>query len=116
MILVRNELKPNIILMLCSKSLHQDHKTIYEEGMRAFKHFTIYGYDLPWDTVQFTTTAFYKLEKHHVLRKCEAMDFYDTQKFRSYCDKEFILGLARVRGAQIATKYAEAFELLRLIN
>jgi hypothetical protein len=44
------------------------------------------------------------------------MDYYETQKFRTYVDDEFIKGLARVRGAQIAAQYAEAFELLRIIH
>lgn len=113
---LRQKLKPDVIFMPCSNALHQDHKTIYDEGMRAFKHFTCYGYDLPWDTVEFTTTAFFVLSESHVEKKCRAMDFYETQKFRTYVDDEFIKGLARVRGAQIATRYAEAFELLRLIN
>jgi len=113
---LRTKIKPDIIFMPCSNALHQDHKTIYEEGMRAFKHFTCYGYDLPWDTVKFTTTAFFILEEKQVQKKCRAMDFYETQKFRTYVDDQFLKGLARVRGAQIATKYAEAFEVLRLIN
>jgi LmbE family N-acetylglucosaminyl deacetylase len=116
MILLRNIIKPELIFMPCSKALHQDHTTIFEEGMRTFKHFTCYGYDLPWDTVQFNTTAFFKLTKNHVEKKCIAMKFYETQSFRTYVDEEFLMGLARVRGAQIATNYAEAFELLRLIN
>jgi len=116
LIQLRINIKPDLVFMPCSKALHQDHITIFEEGMRAFKHFTCYGYDLPWDTVQFNTTAFYKLTKEQVLKKCVAMKFYETQRFRTYVDEEFIIGLARVRGAQIANNYAEAFELLRLIN
>jgi len=116
MILLRNKIKPEIIFMPCSKALHQDHITIYEEGMRSFKHNTCYGYDLPWDTVQFNSTAFFRLTKEQVNKKCIAMNYYETQKYRSYVDEEFIAGLARVRGAQIAHNYAESFELLRLIN
>lgn len=113
---LREAIKPDIVFMPCSRALHQDHHAIYSEGIRAFKHFTIYGYDLPWDTIAFSTTAFYQLELIHVEKKIEAMDCYKTQNFRTYCDREFIKGLARVRGAQIATKYAEAFELIRLVN
>ena len=116
MITLRSQLKPDIIFMPCSNALHQDHNTIYNEGIRAFKHFTTYGYDLPWDTVEFKTTSFFILQKEHVEKKAEAMRCYKTQNFRSYVDDEFIFGLARVRGAQIATQYAEAFELIRIIQ
>lgn len=113
---LRHQLNPQIVFMPCSASLHQDHKTIYEEGMRAFKHFTCYGYDLPWDTITFSSTSFFKLEKKHLDKKWNALQEYKTQNFRSYVDNDFIFGLARVRGAQIAELYAESFELLRLIN
>jgi len=113
---LRKEIAPDIIFMPCSNALHQDHYAIYSEGIRAFKHYTIYGYDLPWDTVEFRTTAFFKVEKEHVEKKVSAMECYKTQNFRSYVDREFIEGLARVRGAQIASKYAEAFEMIRIIQ
>ncbi|MFN4932170.1 MAG: PIG-L deacetylase family protein [Bacteroidota bacterium] len=113
---IRGIINPSSIFMPSSRSLHQDHQTIYEEGMRAFKHFTCYGYDLPWDTINFSTTAFYKLEERHIQKKCEALEFYETQNYRTYCDADFIRGLARVRGAQIAVKYAESFELLRSVK
>ncbi|MEY4877034.1 MAG: hypothetical protein RL708_2183 [Bacteroidota bacterium] len=116
MVRLRSELKPDIIFMPCSNALHQDHHAIYSEGIRAYKHLTIYGYDLPWDTVEFRTTSFFKLEKENVEKKAEAMRCYKTQNFRSYVDDEFIFGLARVRGAQIATRYAEAFEMIRIIQ
>jgi N-acetylglucosamine malate deacetylase 1 len=115
LVVLRNEMRPDIIFMPCSNALHQDHHTIYSEGIRAFKHFTCYGYDLPWDTVRFTTTAFFKLSQAHVERKWLALKHYETQNFRGYVDQQFITGLARVRGAQIACEYAEAFELLRVI-
>lgn len=115
-ITLRQEINPDIVFMPCSTALHQDHQTLYDEGMRAFKYRTCYGYDLPWDTVTFTTTAFFKLNEVHVNKKCNAMNFYETQKFRKFVDMEFLKGLARVRGAQIAVEFAEAFEVLRLIQ
>ena len=112
---VRSEISPEIIFMPSSFSLHQDHKLIYDEGMRAFKHLTCFGYDLPWDSLQFTTTSFFKLEKRHVEKKYEAVSHYKTQKHREYCDREVIFSLARIRGSQIITTYAEAFEMIRIV-
>lgn len=116
MILLRRHVSPQIVFMPCSESLHQDHNAIYNEGIRAFKHYTCYGYDLPWDSVRFTTTAFYRLERKNVDLKWQSIKCYESQNFRGYVDEEFIIGLSRVRGAQIGEKYAEAFELLRMIN
>ena len=112
---IRKEVNPDLIFMPASQSLHQDHKTIHEEGLRAFKHFSCLGYDLPWDTINFHTTSFYELQEHHVKSKSESLAYYETQKWRTYCDKDFIYGLARVRGAQISKLYAESFEVIRYI-
>jgi N-acetylglucosamine malate deacetylase 1 len=115
-IVLRSKIKPDIVFMPCSNALHQDHLTIYQEGIRAFKHTTIYGYDLPWDTIEFRTTAFFTLAESHVEKKAEALRCYKTQNFRNYINDDFIYGLARVRGAQIAKEFAEAFEAIRIIN
>lgn len=115
MVVLRNSLKPDVVFMPCQHALHQDHATIYNEGIRAFKHYTCFGYDLPWDSIQFGSTAFFKLTEEQVERKCRALRHYKSQSFRTYVDDEFIKGLARVRGAQIGTQYAEAFELIRTI-
>ena len=112
---IRNQIKPDIVFMPCSTSLHQDHKTIYNEGIRAFKHYNCFGYDLPWDSTNFSTDSFFKLNANHIEKKWNAISCYKTQEFREYCDEEFVFGLARVRGAQIAIKFAEAFEALRNI-
>ena len=109
----REKVSLDIVFMPSSFSLHQDHKVIYEEGIRAFKHVTCFGYDLPWDTLKFTTTSFFKLQERHIEEKGKSLEMYKTQKRREYCNSDFIFSLARVRGAQIGTKYAETFEMIR---
>lgn len=115
LIKIREKISPDIVFMPSSFSLHQDHKVIYEEGIRAFKHITCFGYDLPWDTLAFTTTSFFKLKKRHVEEKSKSLEIYKTQKRREYCNSSFIFSLARIRGAQISTEYAEVFEMIRMV-
>ena len=112
---LRTRIDPDVVFMPCKYALHQDHHAIYAEALRAFKHYTCLGYDLPWDSIEFSSTAFFRLEEKHVLKKCAAIAEYKSQQFRSYIDDGFIKGLARVRGAQIGCLYAEAFELIRTI-
>ena len=110
---LKKELKPDLVLLPSSDDIHQDHKTIYEEGVRAFKHGKILGYELPWNNRQFKNDFFVKLEKHHIDIKIASINEYKSQSFRSYKDKEFFYGLAKVRGIQANTEYAEAFELIK---
>ena len=95
--------------------IHQDHLTVAEEGLRAFKTTTILGYELIWNNLTFNTTTFIKLEAKEVEYKCQALQEYKSQEKRNYMSNDFIYALAKARGVQINTEYAEAFEVVRWI-
>jgi LmbE family N-acetylglucosaminyl deacetylase len=111
----RREFEPDLALVPSSFDTHQDHKTVFEEGFRAFKHATILGYELPQNLISFHNTAFVHLAKSHLDRKSTALERYESQAFRPYATREFITSLARVRGVQCNCEFAEAFEVIRLI-
>lgn len=111
----RRELKPDLVLMPSIKDIHQDHSTIAQEGLRAFKNTTILGYELIWNNLTFDTTSFVTLEKKHVQAKCDALKEYASQGVRDYMSEDFIFSLARTRGVQIGAEYAESFEVVRLV-
>lgn len=114
-ILLRNELKPDLVFMPSMNDLHQDHKVIAEEGLRAFKKFSILGYEQPWNNVSFNTLCFIQLEKRHIDKKVMALRCYETQKYRTYLNENFLRSLAITRGTQIEVEYAEAFEVVRWV-
>lgn len=109
----KKRLSPDLILMPSLHDIHQDHSTIAQEGLRAFKTCTILGYELIWNNLTFNTTSFVKLEKKHIQAKCDALKEYKSQEGRSYMSEEFIFSLAKIRGVQIGIKYAESFEVIR---
>ncbi len=115
MVALEKQVKPDLVLMPCSTDIHQDHQTIYAEGLRAFKRTTILGYELPWNNLSFTTNTFVTLSESNVQQKIKALNEYESQKTRSYLNADFIRSLAKTRGVQIAADYAEAFELIRWI-
>ncbi|CAM3385449.1 hypothetical protein XNC1_0132 [Xenorhabdus nematophila ATCC 19061] len=112
---IRKKNKFDLILMPSLKDIHQDHTTIAQEGLRAFKNATILGYELIWNNLSFDTTCFIKLDKHHIQKKVSALHKYESQKNRDYMSEDFIFSLARTRGVQIGTKYAESFEVIRCV-
>ncbi len=115
MVRLRKSIKPDIVLMPNSNDIHQDHKVIYEEGLRAFKHNSMLGYELPWNSLQFTSNFHIKLSKDDLAIKWKAISAYKSQEVRAYKSEDFFEGLARVRGLQVGTKFAEAFELIRWV-
>ena len=105
----------DLVLMPSHKDIHQDHRTIAEEGLRAFKGTTILGYELVWNNPAFDTTCFVVLERIHVEKKVAALRRYESQAHRDYVSEDFLFSLARTRGVQIGTKYAETFEVVRWV-
>lgn len=115
MIELKKELKPNLVFVPSLNDIHQDHQVIANEGIRAFKHHTILGYEEPWNNIVFETRSFIPLEKSHVEKKIEALKCYASQAHRNYLNEDFVWSLARARGTQIEGEYAEAFEVLRWV-
>ena len=75
------------------KDIHQDHSTIAQEGLRAFKNTSILGYELIWNNLSFDTTSFIPLEKRHVQAKADSLKEYKSQGQRDYMSTEFIFSL-----------------------
>jgi len=115
LIKIRNNIKPNLIFIPSPNDLHQDHLTVSQESIRAFKQYSILGYELPWNNITFNTQCFIKLEEKHIIKKIEALKCYESQKDRFYANEEFIRSLTTIRGTQIGTKYAETFEVVRWV-
>jgi len=111
----RKDLFPDLVLMPSLKDIHQDHSTIAQEGLRAFKSSTVLWYELIWNNLSFDTTCFIELEERHVQMKCNALACYESQSGRDYMSADFIHSLARTRGVQIGGKYAESFEVIRWV-
>jgi len=113
---IKRTTNPDLVLCPSSDDLHQDHQTIGSEAVRAFKATTILGYELPWNHLESQLNYHVKLEESNVEAKLKAISCYKSQSFRPYFDKDLFRSLARVRGAQIQTQYAEAFELIRAVH
>tara|TARA_A100000171_G_C2139709_1_gene153913 strand:- start:5675 stop:6319 length:645 start_codon:yes stop_codon:yes gene_type:complete len=115
LIKIRNQKDYDIVFVPSSDDVHQDHKTICQEGYRAFKTKTILGYELIWNNKQFRVDCAFELSKENLNKKIEALTHYKSQGRRNYLSSEFIRSLAVTRGVQFGFEYAEVFEVLRLI-
>ncbi|HCT94544.1 MAG: LmbE family protein [Bacteroidetes bacterium GWE2_39_28] len=110
---LNKEIIPDLVFMPSLNDLHQDHSTVANEGLRAFKKTSILCYELPWNNISFSTNCFINFGEKELETKLRALNCYDSQKMRSYASEEFIRSLAVTRGTQIGYKYAEVFEVIR---
>lgn len=81
---VSREYRPDLVLAPSSFDTHQDHATVFHEGLRAFKHSSVLGYELPQNLISFDNSAFVELSDGHLKRKMEALGVYESQAFRKY--------------------------------
>lgn len=114
LIRIRQSMSFDLVFIPSLNDIHQDHTTIAQEGLRAFKNTTLLGYELIWNNLTFNTQCFIKLQEKHIQTKVNALKMYESQGFRDYLSEEFIFSLARARGVQVGCQYAEAFEVVRL--
>jgi N-acetylglucosamine malate deacetylase 1 len=115
LIKLRKDIQPDIVFMPSVNDVHQDHSTIANEGLRAFKWSSIFCYELPWNNFSFNNQCFISLAERHVVAKISALAKYESQTFRNYAGEDFIKSLASVRGVQSGNLFAEVFEVVRLI-
>lgn len=112
---LRGRIEPDLVLLPSSSDIHQDHGVIAAEGVRAFKHSTILGYELPMNTISFQHACFVRLEPRHLEIKIRHAAAYVSQQHRTYMRASFLSGLAAVRGVQMNAPAAEAFEVVRMV-
>lgn len=112
---LKKKINPDLIFMPTLSDIHQDHSVVAREGLRVFKNITILGYENPWNHLNFDTTCFVFLSESEIDKKAKAVEKYKSQSHRGYVNERFAKSLARVRGIQIGTSEAEAFEVLRLV-
>ena len=112
---LRNDIEPDYVFIPSVNDIHQDHSTIANEAIRAFKFTNILSYEMPWNNFTFNTTAFITLNSNDIFKKIKALKKYKSQSHRPYANENFIKSLATVRGTQIGREYAEVFEIIRLI-
>jgi N-acetylglucosamine malate deacetylase 1 len=112
---LRKEIDPQLVFLPAMSDMHQDHGVVAREGLRAFKHATVLGYELPMNTISFQHVCFIRLEERHMQVKMDHAATYKSQASRSYLQPEFIRALAMVRGVQINQPAAEAFEVIRAV-
>ena len=110
------EWQPDVVFQPSLHDVHQDHRTVAEEGLRAFKRTTILGYEIPWNNFDFAYQWYVSLEQRHVDLKVAALEHYASQQHRRYANEEYVRNLARMHGVNVNREYAEVFQVYRVVT
>jgi LmbE family N-acetylglucosaminyl deacetylase len=108
---VARSCSPDLILAPSVGDAHQDHRTIAEIVPTVFRDQVCLSYEIPkWDGDLGRPSLYVALSQETARRKVELLyKCYPSQHGRDWWDDEVFLGLARLRGMECRTRYAEAF-------
>jgi LmbE family N-acetylglucosaminyl deacetylase len=111
-----NKLKPNIIFTHSINEIHQDHRNTAISTFSAARSVpTILCYESPSLMLDFKPQCYHDIIKT-IDQKIEALKLHKSQIDKRYFKIDAILGLAKYRGNQINLKYAESFEVFKMLN
>lgn len=114
---VAGELVPDLVLCPAANDAHQDHRLLAEQVPTVFRRELVLHYEIPkWDGDLARRNVYVPLTDEVARRKVELLHaWYPSQKARDWWDEEVFLGLARLRGMECRTRYAEAFDCTKAV-
>jgi len=116
MLNIRNEFNPDIVFVHTKSDLHQDHATVTEEGLRAFRGTTVLGYDVIRSSYGFFPHFLVEVDETDVQKKIQALGEYHTYADKYYFDADLTRSILVKNGALAERKFAEGFDILRIIG
>jgi len=112
---VVNQIHPQRVYTHSSKDTHQDHRYTALASISAARYVPeILAYELPLAFPSFNPQVYIDITDT-LKTKVKALMTYKSQAEKEYMKTEAVEGLARYRGHQAGVKYAEAFEVIRII-
>ena len=96
---------------------HQDHRTVAETIWQTFRHHLVAEYEIPkYDGDLGRPNLFVDIDEAGLQRKIELLEAsFPSQRDRTWWGGETVRAMARLRGIEAATRYAEAFYCRKLV-
>lgn len=113
---IRREFKPDLVFVHSKEDLHQDHNTMTEEALRAFRGITILGFDVVRSSYDFFPHFLVEVTEEDVRKKIEALACYGTYRDRYYFNSELTRSIMVRHGALAERPFAEGFDILRIVG
>jgi LmbE family N-acetylglucosaminyl deacetylase len=107
---------PDVVLTHTAGDAHQDHRLVCELAWNTFRDHVILEFEVPkWDGDMGRPNVYVPLTESVLARKVELLEtHFGTQRSKAWFDEETFRGLARLRGVECCTRYAEAFYARKL--
>lgn len=113
---LRRDFKPDLIFTHSRQDVHQDHNTMTDEALRAFRGITLLGFDVVRSSYGFFPDFLVEVTEEDVNKKIEALACYNTYQDRYYFNRELTRSIMVRHGALAERQFAEGFDILRIVG
>jgi LmbE family N-acetylglucosaminyl deacetylase len=113
---LRREFQPDLIFVHSKQDVHQDHLTMTDEALRAFRGITVLGFDVVRSSYGFFPHFLVEVSEEDVQKKIEALSQYETYRDRYYFNSELTRSIMVRHGALAEVPFAEGFDILRIVG
>jgi len=113
---LRKDFQPDIIFVHSKQDVHQDHNTMTDEALRAFRGITVLGFDVVRSSHGFFPHFLVEVTEEDVNAKIEALSQYETYRDKYYFNNELTRSIMVRHGALAELPFAEGFDILRIVG
>ena len=113
---LRRDFNPDLIFVHSKQDVHQDHLTMTDEALRAFRGITVLGFDVVRSSYGFFPHFLVEVDEDDVRKKIEALACYETYRDRYYFNSELTRSIMVRHGALAERPFAEGFDILRIVG
>jgi LmbE family N-acetylglucosaminyl deacetylase len=107
---------PEVVFVHTRADIHQDHATITEEALRAFRGTTVLGYDVLRSSYGFFPNFLVEVSEQDVECKVRALCEYQTYAGKYYFSPDITRATSIRHGALAERPFAEGFDILRVVG
>jgi N-acetylglucosamine malate deacetylase 1 len=113
---LRQDFQPDLIFVHSKQDVHQDHLTMTEEALRAYRGITVLGFDVVRSSYGFFPHFLIEVTEQDVEKKIEALMQYETYRDRYYFNAELTRSIMVRHGALAELPFAEGFDIMRIVG
>ena len=110
---------PDLILVPSMNDIHQDHRTVAQSALKAFKRKSLLGYYIVNSSKGFEPNLYVSVDEEHIKTKARAVSAYRSQLSPSvttadYFSYDVMKSIAVTYGVRAGQPFAEPFEIYLL--
>ena len=111
------DIKPDLVLVTSREDAHQDHRMLAELAWQLYRGASIWEYEIPkWDGDLGRPNAYVPITAEVLAAKISLLHRnYASQHDKPWYDEQVFRGLARLRGMECGSEYAEAFTMRKVV-